>query len=224
MSISAGIKIEAIALRKAGFSIKEIARKFKLAQSTTSLWLRNVNLSKKGKERFKNHILLAQRKNYLYWKTKREQEDELNKKFAKETLKSVKFDVNHCRLYAAILFWCEGGKVEKTGVRFINSDPLLIKTFLCLFRKGFNVDEKRFHLLIHLHKYHSEKKQKIFWSSIANIPINQFNKSFIKENSGKRIRENYPGCLAIYYNEAKLAREIKAIFKEFAKKIIAGVV
>lgn len=168
--------------------------------------------------------MLAQYRTSLKWQRKRLKDEKINIAFAKKTLRYIKVDPDHCRLYTAILFWCEGSKIDKSGVRFINSDPLLIKTFLCLLRKGFIIEENRFRLLIHLHKYHDEDAQKLFWSSITHIPLKQFNRSYIKKNTGKRIRANYPGCLAIYYNDAKLAREIKAIFKEFARKVTAGVV
>lgn len=224
MAYSINTKNKAIGLRKNGFSIKEIANKFHISQSTSSLWLRNAKVSENGIKRLRNRKILAQYRTSQKWQKIRIKQERINSKIAKKSLRCIKTDRDCCRLYAAILFWCEGGKADKTGVRFINSDPLLVKTFLRLFRRGFNIDEKRFHLLMHLHQYHNEHKQKLFWSSIAQVPTNQFNKTYIKKNTGKVIRANYPGCLAICYNDANILREIKALFKEFANKITAGVV
>lgn len=219
MAYSIETKHKAIKLRRAGFSIREIARKFGITQSTSSLWLRNVDVTEKGVDRLRKRQVLAQYRTSLKWRRKRRKDHKINIELAKRTLRRVRTDRNHCRLYAAILFWCEGGKADKRGVRFINSDPILIKTFLCLFRRGFDIDEKKFRALIHLHKYHNERKQKLFWSSITQIPLKQFNRSYIKLNTGKRVRTDYPGCLAVYYHNAPMARKIKAIFEEFARKI-----
>ena len=40
------IKEKAFGLRKKGYSIKEIAKKLNIAQSTSSLWVRDIELNK----------------------------------------------------------------------------------------------------------------------------------------------------------------------------------
>jgi len=65
------------------------------------------------------------------------------------------------KLACALLYWCEG---EKKGgaVRFTNSDPVMIQTFLNLFRQSFKLDESKFRICLHLHSYHNQQKQKKF--------------------------------------------------------------
>jgi len=72
---------------------------------------------------------------------------------------------------------------------------------------------------MHLHSYHNENIQKDFWSNLTKIPKTQFNKTFLKPHTGKRIRDNYPGCVAIIYHDRALARLLKEIYRLFAKKI-----
>jgi len=81
------------------------------------------------------------------------------------------------------------------------------------------VDETKFRALIHLHEYHDESKQKKFWSDITKISENKFQKSYLKINTGKRIKENYPGCISIKYYDAKIFKELKALYKSFYKYI-----
>lgn len=68
---------------------------------------------------------------------------------------------------------------------------------------------------MHLHQYHDEIKQKSFWQNITKIPINQFNRTYWKPHTGKNSRPDYPGCLAVTYLDAKVAKQIAAIYNTF---------
>jgi hypothetical protein len=93
-------------------------------------------------------------------------------------------------------------------MRFINSDPNLVHTFLSLLRRSFNIDENKFRVCIHLHDYHNELRQIKFWSKITDIPTGKFLKSFRKSNTGKRVRNNYNGCVSIRYHDVMVSREL----------------
>ena len=211
------IKERAKKLRLAGFSIEGVARELGIAKSTSSLWLRGLSLNKVAIKRLEKRRLAGNRKIALIWKQKRKKQDDENLFLAEEVAKNIKKNIFHNKLYCSLLYWCEGGKGEGEGIRFVNSDPILIKTFLKLFRSAFPVDENKFRALMHLHKYHDEKKQRKFWSEMTKIPESQFHKTFLKANTGKRTKANYPGCIAIYYNSCRISREIKLIFQVFSK-------
>ncbi|MDD5606483.1 MAG: hypothetical protein PHN37_01300 [Candidatus Pacebacteria bacterium] len=212
-------KEKALILREKGYSIKEISKEINVAQSTSSVWVRNIKLNNRAKERLYKRKLLSYYKSSLSWNKKREEEKKHYFNIAKILVNKIKFDINQSKIYCALLYWCEGGKTYSSSVRFINSDPALVKTFLSLFRKAFKVNEGKFRVLMHLHSYHDEKKQKNFWSNLTKIPKSQFNQTYLKSNTKKRIKENYPGCIAIYYYDCKIIREIKAIYEVFSKKM-----
>lgn len=211
------IKEEAISLRKRGYSIKEVADNFKIAKSTSSLWLRDISLNKKAKERLARRKLLSNYKTSLRWQIKRKEEKEMFRKKALEFFNKLKKNKRQNKVYCALLFWCEGSKRVKEGLRLINSDPLLIKTFISLLRKSFEINERKFRVGLHLHQYHNEKKQKEYWSKITKIPKKQFIRVYWKPSAGKRIREDYPGCATIYYHDNKLAKELVAIYEVFSE-------
>ncbi len=213
------VKENAIKLRKKGYSVKEIARKLKIAQSTSSLWARDIKLNKKAQQRLKKRSLLGYYKGSLRWAEKRIEQENERRITASEIIDKINKNPNHLKIYCALLYWCEGGKSYKESVRFVNSDPILIKTFLNLFKKAFSVDEKKFRILMHLHGYHDEKKQKNFWSKLTQIPKKQFLHTFHKPHTKKRIRENYPGCIAIYYHDCKIARELRTLYKIFSEQL-----
>jgi transcriptional regulator with XRE-family HTH domain len=209
-------KDKALKLRQKGYSIKEISETLNVSKSTASLWTRGIKLSKEAVAILKDKQLSGYRKAVAYFQKRRRMEEDENLSDAKKIIDNINKNINHCKLYCALLYWCEGGKGDEEGVRFINSDPILVKTFLTLFRKSFAIDENKFRGLMHLHSYHDEEVQKNFWAKITKIPENQFHKTFFKKNGGKNLKDNYPGCLAIYYNDRAIARKIRAIYKSFS--------
>jgi len=213
------LKEKAISLRKSGYSLKEISEKLKIAKSTASLWSSNVKINKKGKKRLKKRKLLRYYKIKILWKKKKKKRLKKYNSWANKILKSVIIDKQLSRIMCALLYWAEGGKFTDIRLEFTNSDPIMIKTYLTLLKKGFNIDEKKLRANIHLHDYHDDITQKQFWSNVANIPISQFNKSWRKQNTKKRIRKNYPGCVRICYHSADTARRIKALYKNFINYI-----
>ena len=139
-----------------------------------------------------------------------------NEAKAYEIIKNIPLSKNHIKLCCALMWWCEGNK-NSSFLRFTSSDATLIGNFLSLLRGGFMLDESKFRALVHLHAYHKEDTQKKFWSQVTKIPISQFHRSFQKKNSGKRTKENYPGCIAVSYYDVTIARELEALYNEFTK-------
>lgn len=79
----------AIALRKKGYSIREITDKLGIAQSTSSLWLRNVKVSAEGKRRLQRRNLIGSYKTSVRWQQKRNQESKLYRDKAREIVKTL---------------------------------------------------------------------------------------------------------------------------------------
>ncbi|MCG2692434.1 hypothetical protein L6272_06490 [Microgenomates group bacterium] len=219
MSYSLKIKQRSINLRKKGFSIKEIAKKLKIANSTSSMWLGNIQLNAVAKQRLKKRQLLHYYKMSQHWQQKRINQLEIAKKQARIIVDSISLSTSNLKFLCSFLFWAEGAK-NFQQIKFINSDPNMIKVFLFLLRKSFPIDEKKFRALIHIHEYHNEKSLKKYWSEITKIPQKQFYKSYLKPHTKKRKRLNYKGSINISYYDAKLARELYAIYNTLTDKIL----
>ena len=209
---------EAKTLRKAGFSIKEIATKLHVSKSTASLWARDIALSETAKRRIMKKIEAGR---VLSAERKKEQTERNLLEYAVDAQKLIKKNryvlqqQEISKILCAILYWCEGYKNIHGGLAFSNSDPNVIAIFLKLLRASFPLDEKRLRACIHLHPYHSETKQKKFWSHITGIPKRQFIKSYQKLNGGKNLRKDYPGCLSVRYHDSFVGREVMSIGKAF---------
>lgn len=216
MAYSIAIKQKAIALRKEGLSLREIVNELNIAKSTASEWLSPIELSPTAQARLKEKQILGQYKTVLLKKEYKEQQRQIARKMAKDILQSIQLSKTFFKLCCALVWWCEGNK-DTTQLTFTNSDPSLVKCFLFLLRGGFTIDESKFRILIHLHDYHEDEKQKHFWSEITNIPQSQFYKSYLKPHTAVRKHENYQGCIAISYYDAKIAKELEAIYNAFSE-------
>ncbi len=207
---------QAIALRKRGLSLDEIHNRLRVAKSTVSLWVRDVSLSKKAQNRISNLGVNGRLKGAQVRKNVRDKfiaEIVTNhQKELKQLPKSKFLD----KLLCAMLYWCEGEKTT-VSIAFVNSDPILIKTFLKLLRSAYKLSENKFRALAHLHTYHDEEKQKKYWSKVTGIPLTQFHKVYWKKNSGNSIKDNYQGCISVRYYDHRIVKDLMQLWELFAK-------
>ncbi|MEK7513585.1 MAG: hypothetical protein AAB430_02705 [Patescibacteria group bacterium] len=219
MSYSITLKENAAKFRQEGHTIKEISIKLNIAKSTASGWLNTLILNKQAQQKLQKRKLFNYYKISQRWLQKRLIEKEKAQNKARNASRNLILSKNHLKFLCSFLFWAEGAK-DLGSVKFINSDPKMIKTFLFLLRHSFPINEKKFRALIHIHEYHNEKQLKVFWSKITNIPIKQFYKSYLKPHTKKRKRLNYQGSINISYYDAKLARELCAIYNTLTDKLL----
>ena len=178
-------KKRAITLRKLGYSINEIVRNVGVAKGTASLWLRDIELSEKARERLISRSRLGP---VIAAEKKRQNRKLLLQQYNKKSIEELSnylVGVSDMRVLCALVYWCEGAKDSSNGIAFTNSDPKIVKTFLHFFRKGFEINERKFRVCVHLHEYHVKKKQLEFWCKVTQIPLSQFIKPYLKQNTGK---------------------------------------
>jgi transposase-like protein len=211
------IKEQVLDYRRKGYSIKELADRFGVAKSTISVWTRNIELEPAALTR-----LLARTRQgpVTAALAKKSRTDALNRLL----LSNIKKDIEglilteyYGRLLCAMIYWCEGAK-DSGYVKFVNSDPELVRCFIDWIEKYFNTPRAKVRALMHLHEYHDPEKQLSFWAIRLNIERSQFHKSYSKPNTGKRIRHNYPGCIAVNYYDTMLAKQLLFLAKAFLNK------
>jgi hypothetical protein len=212
------LKEKAIVLRNQGYSIKEIAKILKIAVSTSSLWLSNVELSPEVKQILAQKKVLGQYKSSIVIRERTRQRKIISDTEALQLVKNVKHSRNLDALLCSILYWAEGSK-NCSNICFTNSDPKMISTFLKLFRSAFELDESKFHCLIHIHEYHNDLDEKQFWSKVTNIPLNQFFRSYHKPHTGKRKKPDYHGTISVRYSDSKIAVKINSIYNMYVQSI-----
>ncbi|MBU6388568.1 hypothetical protein KGQ72_01690 [Patescibacteria group bacterium] len=211
----------AIRLRRKGMTLNEIVAHVGVAKSSVSLWVRALSLSSKAQTRIASFKTAGQKAAQISntEKTRAKLLDAKNE--AQNLIRTITVTPDIALLSCALLYWCEGEKDKNdTSFTFSNSDSQLIRAFMKLMRRAIELDERKFRVRMHLHKYHNELVQKKFWSGVTGISEQQFAKTYWKPHTAKTIKIGYPGCIHIEYYDVKVARKIYATARAFFEDVV----
>ena len=146
--------------------------------------------------------------------------NELKKK-GEKNLKDFYINKDNAKIIASLIYWCEGYRYPGCNcVGFSNSDFNLVKTFLELFRLGFNPKEEKFKVHLQLHTTHDKKEITSFWSDLLEISEKQFYKPTITIPMNRMKRIDYKGTCTVKYYDFTLYNEIVGTYEAFFKKIL----
>ncbi len=163
----------AVELREQGYSYKEIHLQLKISKATAHEWTKKVSLTTAAIERLANLRVEGRKTWFAGSVERRNRRDQLIIELVTRDLSSIDLSKSTLALLCSLLYWAEGAKKNKGSLAFTNSDPVMVETFLSLFKKGFEVDGTKLYAWLHLHEYHDRKKQIEYWASIMGIPENR---------------------------------------------------
>lgn len=203
-------KENAIQLRRQGESIQDIATILGVAKSSVSVWVRNVQLTKKQRSTlsangFSKDVIEKRRLKRL--SNEQEKRESIMSFAGKDIQKISKHEL---RLIGLCLYWGEGGKTNQGVARISNSDPFVIKVMMRFFREICLVEEKKFRGHIHTYSHLNSKVAETYWSDVSGIPKDQLYKTYIKKSISSQNKSNkLPyGTFDIYVCNTKLFLEI----------------
>jgi hypothetical protein len=191
-------KIEAIRLRKEGFSYNEILSKVPIAKSTLSLWLRNIGIAKKQSQILTEKRKLAQVKAQEACRQARILRETFTIETAKKEIRNV--SQRELWLIGASIYWAEGSK-QKThnvsqGVSFGNYDYRMVALFNRWLRDICNLQQDEISYSIYIHKTANREKVRDFWEKILNTKIEKiYFKNHNPKTNRRNTEENYHGLL-----------------------------
>jgi hypothetical protein len=116
----------------------------------------------------------------------------------------------------AIAYWCEGSKTKPyrldEQVRFINSDPALIRFFLMFLDKA-GVSRESLRFCVYIHESADVEAATRYWASVTAAAPTQFARPVIKHHTPRTSRTgdntDYHGCLKVTVAKSSaLYREI----------------
>ncbi|HAT74253.1 MAG: hypothetical protein US30_C0012G0050 [Candidatus Moranbacteria bacterium GW2011_GWF2_36_839] len=213
-------KNKAIELRNNGNTYGEIISKLnvKIPKSTLSVWFSNIELSKEAKKRRDDIIKTKTKISHInaIRVIKEKREIYLEEVAGRVVhLKNLKNNKDIAKIILAILYLGEGGKTRKSSIMLGNSDPKVIKLFLDLLRKCYEIDEKKFRCTLQCRADQDIFKLEKFWSEVTSISSNQFYKARIDARTiGKKSKKpEYKGVCRIDYFSADIYNEIKKIIE-----------
>jgi hypothetical protein len=189
-------------LRRLGLSYNEIARIIPVHDGTLSGWCRDIDLTEAQRARLANkRPALAAR--LAVGRQLRKKASARHASFVEAGRTEARFlSANPLFVAGVVAYWSEGAKSRE--VCFSNSDPDLIRLFICWARDFLDAEPSRFGARMHLHAGQDEGERKAFWAGVTEIPPTRFGKTFIKaEGSGHRKKVLYNGTIQIRLNKSR---------------------
>lgn len=182
-------------LRKSGKSYNEIRKVVLVSKSTLSLWLKDIPLKEKYRQKFYTKQIY-----YLSFGAKSQKERRAREIaiIIQEAEKEIKNPLSEesFKLFGAALYWGEGSKGGLCQIT--NSDPRLIAFMVIWFEKIFKVPRTTLKAYLNIYPQQKESEIKKFWSDVTGIPQARFGKTFIKPpNKGFKKNNLYYGTIKI---------------------------
>lgn len=203
-------------LRRAGLTYPEIVAElgYQVAQGTLSGWLSDIELTTEQRARIKEKELEGARKVRglvaIWNREKKQQRIQAARDEAFPHALRLSQDRQALQLMAAALYMGEGAKGENQ-FSFCNSDTRVIRTWMALLRRNFEIDEKKLACSLAISVGMDENDLKQYWSEVTNIPLSQFRQSSIKQNPGRKKRDGYKGVCIIHYHSSAIRRYLDAL-------------
>lgn len=212
------LKPKIIALRRLGKTYTEICKiiGINISKGTLSNWCGSISLSpeqrqrveyliKRGTSKGRSVALVVNKlKRAKYIQTVRRRINHLSDKLK---------DRNTSKIALAMLCLGEGSKTKRGSLVFGNSDPLVIRLFLNLLRRCYNIDENKFRCTLQCRADQNVQKLEKFWAQVTKIPLSRFYKARIDPRTIGRPSKNpdYKGVCRIDYFSGDIFMELKQI-------------
>lgn len=206
-------KQAAIKLRKQGLSYTEILQKVSVSKSTLSVWLRDVGLAERQRQRFTEKRKLAQVKAREAWRSMRVTKEMAIVEAARKEIRAI--SQRELWLIGTVLYWAEGTKQREhtvsQKVSFNNSDPRMVLLFNRWMQEICLREKPDLTYSIYIHQTADKVKARVFWEHLLQAKID---KMYFKSHNPKINRKNtqadYFGLLRIDVKRSTdLNRKIK---------------
>lgn len=212
-------KIEARRLRRQGKSVKEIERILGIRRSSISVWVRDIELTEKQRQRLSARGLaveVMERRRQTRWANETKVRTAFLERGHKEILERPQIDLLTLGLG---LYWGEGSKTSRGSVELSNTDPRIIQVYVLFLIENFGFSIQMLHGHVGLHSHLSIRKAEKYWSEISGIPLSQFQKTSIqKSRAGNGERDRLPYgtfSVGVYDTAARIRLEgwIQGVYK-----------
>lgn len=185
---------QAIELRRQGLTYREILEKVPVAKSTLSLWLGDVGLSEKQKQRISDKKRAAALRGALRRRTDRIQ---LTEKITSKARTEIgKITDRELWLIGIALYWAEGAKEKEwrpgTYIDFSNSDPHMARLFIAWLIRCCGVEKENIKVSIYIHENSRGRIEAVIrhWAHWTTMPKKSFGYVYFKKHNPKTKRKN----------------------------------
>lgn len=216
-------KEQATELRKQGMSYRQIHYALKIPVSTLSDWFNGEEWSAQIQKRLGDAARVGHKVRLL--NLNRIRGSNLTRIYAearneaRNELEVLKF---HPVFVAGVmLYWGEGDKVTRSGVRISNTDPLLLRLFISFLKDVCGVELDAIRASVLIYPDHDETECRRYWSSEIGLPIENFPKSTLIHGKHKTNRLGHGVCM-VNVGRAYLKEKLIEWMRLLAHELIRG--
>jgi hypothetical protein len=192
----------AVAMRKEGRSYREIREVVGVSKSTLSLWLRDVPLTEDQQRVLEMRGPSSTRRNSQAARANATRRRAVIQDQAREQVSHL----SESELFVAgvVAYWAEGAKNKPwrygTRVRFMNSDPRMIRLFLSWLHL-IGVTDDRIAFRLQIHESADVQQALRYWVESLGTTQAAFLNTTLKRHNPKTVRSNigdtYHGCICV---------------------------
>lgn len=201
-------RAKVLALRRKGYTYREILAEVPVAKSSVSLWLKDSPLTTAEKQALKKRRTAGIRRGRIraaasLHRARVERDHELLRT-AREKFKEHRtepfFQVG------IALYWAEGAKRSK-AFGFVNTDADMVRTMLAWIEQFLLDQDDSIRMRVYTHHAFKSEKHELLWSQETGIPLSRFGKTVYKSHGLQvKKRPNYRGCVRIELGRIKYLR------------------
>lgn len=216
-------KEKAIELRKEGKSYSEIYEALCIPRSTLSGWfgreewsgtIRNRLAAARQEEHTIRIVELNKIRGQHLAKAYETAREEARKEFG-----LLKYDPLF--ISGVMLYWGEGAKDPKQGVKFTNSDSKMIEFYVQFLLKSCHIPIEKIKAYVLIYPELEEKTTRAYWSKASGLPWEQFTKSIVIAGRHATRRLSWGVCtitISSNYFKQKMLEWIKLLPEELRRK------
>jgi hypothetical protein len=202
-------------LRREGRSIKSIARELHIAQSTASVWVRDVALTPEQRTRLDRSS--DARRAGLLVQTKRARAARLQAQAIGRMIAGIDEPLHWA---GCMLFWAEGSK-KRNSVLFTNSDDGMMRLFLQFLRECYDVADEQIVLTINCFLGNGKSLTEIeeWWLERLELPPSCLRRSTVNRPSRSSKGVHRPlthGTARVAVYSTRIVQTIYGAIQEYA--------
>ncbi len=198
-----GEKLKAESLRQQGMSVREIARRVGVSQSTASRWCSDITLTQSQRDKLDAKRRAAGAKALAPWirKNRESKQNDIKKQLLKGARDLGRMTKRDLFMLGLGLYWGEGYKRGSQEWGFTNSDSQIICSVLVWLKEAYDVPIENIIARLTINERCKNQSERLLhmWSHETGIPLSQFGKpTFIKGYNGSKLDDyTYRGTLRI---------------------------
>ena len=199
-------------LRAQSWTLQEIADELGVAKGSVSVWVRDVDFVPKPRNR--GHS--SHQPHPLHVKKLAEIE---RCKAEAEAVVGPLTD-RDLRMFVLGLYAGEGSKTGRS-VSMANTNPVLLRCFITWLRREFEIDESRLRVKLYLHEGLDLDVSTTHWSSLLDIPEEQFRQPYraVSDPSRRRAKHVH-GCATVLYSCTITHRRVMAMIEAITSQSV----